>query len=288
MKILSFGEILWDVYPKTKAIGGAALNFGAHLRRHGAEVYMLSSLGNDALGREARLWLAENGMPDTFVEASKNPTGACLVTLGENKIPSYDLLADVAWDQINAPKKLDPDFDVLYFGTLAQRSAHNKKTLITLLENYSFREIFVDMNVRAPHTTADSIRFATEHATILKISDEELPTVKAALGIPESLDDKEAISALAAEHKNLKIILLTLGERGACALYDGNFFEVSAEAATPISTVGAGDSFSAAFIYKYLLGERIEAAMRYAAKISAFVVSSVDAVPKYSPSDFNG
>ena len=182
MKILSFGEILWDVYPETKAIGGASLNFGAHLARHGETVYMLSSLGKDALGNEARAWLIKNGMPDTLISESEKPTGSCIVTLGKNKVPSYNLLRDVAWDYISAPEKLSEDFDVLYFGTLAQRSEYNVKSLEELLTKYSFREIFVDMNVRAPFTTPESIRFAAKHATILKISDEELPTVRAEIG----------------------------------------------------------------------------------------------------------
>ena len=147
MKVLSFGEVLWDIYPDKKYIGGAPFNFAAHLAKHGEEIYMLSCLGKDSLGEEALLYLKEFGILTDFLSwSSVKQTGQCLVTLDENAIPSYDLKRDVAYDYIDC-KNVKGDFDVLYFGTLALRSNHNLESLRKLIKSKNFKEIFVDVNI---------------------------------------------------------------------------------------------------------------------------------------------
>ena len=121
MKILSFGEILWDVYPDKKYIGGAPLNFAAHSAKQGEEVYMLSAVGQDALGTDALSQLKSWGINCKYVAAlADKPTGACNVTLDVNSVPKYDLLQNVAYDYVDG-NSVNEDFDVLYFGTLALR-----------------------------------------------------------------------------------------------------------------------------------------------------------------------
>ena len=176
-KILSFGEILWDVYPDQKHLGGASLNFAAHLAKFGHRVEMLSALGADALGEEARQQLSDWNLGDKYVPAlSEKETGKCLVTLDENSIPSYNLLNNVAYDCISCDG-IDEDFDVLYFGTLALRGERNSEALTELLAKKSFGEIFVDVNIRPPFYSEKTVRFACGKATLLKISLEELPVV---------------------------------------------------------------------------------------------------------------
>ena len=174
-KLLAFGEILWDVYPDEKYLGGASLNFAAHFVKFGHEAQMLSALGNDSYGKEAREVLLTWNLGDRYVPAlDDRETGKCLVTLDENSIPSYNLLNDVAYDRIST-KGIAEDFDVLYFGTLALRGDYNFKELNSLLEEKSFKEIFADVNIRPPFYSEQTVRFACEKATILKISLEELP-----------------------------------------------------------------------------------------------------------------
>ena len=278
MKLLSFGEILWDVYPDRKYIGGAPLNFAAHFSRHGGEVYMLSSLGDDELGNDALKVLRNWGISANYVSKSEYPTGRCLVALDENSVPTYNLLENVAWDNITA-ENIDEDFDVLYFGTLALRDIKNRKTLEKVLKK-EYREIFCDVNLRTPFYSKESVNFVFENATIVKISDEELAEVLAFVGIDE--DDFEKICfEIEKKFPNIKIVIITLGQKGAVA-YDGSkMFRVPAVPCEVVSTVGAGDSFSASFLWKYMSDEAVEESLIHASKIASFVVSQYDAVPEY-------
>lgn len=287
MRVLSFGEVLWDVYPDNKYIGGAPLNFAAHLARHGEEVLMLSSVGNDSLGEETRKAIKDFGISDRYVSvADGKKTGQCLVTLDENSVPTYDLLNDVAYDHIDSDV-VDKETDLLYFGTLALRSEHNLKSLKKLIDRSDFEDIFVDINIRPPYFSKETVNFAVENATILKISDEEMYTVGELLRISAE-DHKVFARTLSARFKNLKCIIITLGSKGAYALQKNgsNEFFCPGEKVDAVSTVGAGDSFSAAFMHKYMLGSSIDSCLTYASKIAGFVVSNYGAVPEYNADDF--
>ena len=281
MKVLSFGEIVWDIYPAEKHIGGAPLNFSAHFGKLGGEAYMLSSVGDDDLGRSALSFMKEQGVHTDHVSVLREKeTGKCLVTLNEQGIPKYDLLCDVAYDEIRKPDLQDADFDAFYFGSLALRSENNRETVSKILKENAFTEVFVDINIRPPFVSADVIRFAAENATILKISEEELPTVMALL-FELKQDTTESAKTIAEAFNNIKIILITKGENGSFA-YDcknNKITDCEAVKVKVVSTVGAGDSFSAAFLHGFLSGKRIEDCLKSASKISAFVCSKAEAIP---------
>lgn len=281
MKILSFGEILWDIYPDQKFIGGAPLNFAAHLAKHKEDIFMLSAVGQDDLGAEAVEIVKSWGISDRYIaRLADRPTGQCHVTLDENMTPSYNLFSQVAYDAIPCPN-LTEAFDVLYFGTLALRTPENYGTVSNLVKS-AFTDIFVDVNIRPPHYSKETVVFGVEHASILKVSLEELPTVSGLLGL-ENEDYAAFAKALAARYANLKIIIITLGEQGAFAFSckeKATFFSPCVPAQV-VSTVGAGDSFSAAFLHKYLRGCDLQTCLDYANRVAAFVVSNYDAVPDY-------
>ena len=287
MSILSFGEILWDVYPDDKYIGGAPLNFAAHLAKHGERVAMLSAVGEDELGKAALRQLDSWGISTAHVAVSnEKATGACLVTLDERAVPSYNLLKDVAYDYIPFDEKAG-GFDVLYFGTMALRSAYNGESLRRLLQNGQYNEVFVDINLRPPFYSAETVRFAVEHATIIKISDEELPKVAQLLEIDQTLPQVFA-AALVKQNPQLRCVIVTLGADGAMA-YDpaaDTYHSCASERVEVASTVGAGDSFSAAFLHKYLQKEALGTCLCYAAKVAGFVVSHYEAVPDYDVKAF--
>ena len=280
MNVLSFGEILWDLYPDRKCIGGASLNFAAHFALEGGEARMVSALGDDELGALALQKMREWKIRTEYVRVIPGAqTGRCFVSLDENGIPSYDLLSDAAYDRIDLFPS-GKEFDALYFGTLALRGETNRQSLRRLIRENLFREIFVDVNIRPPHSTGESVLFALENATILKISEEELPAVLAFLG--EKADPGAAPERLSARFGGLKKILLTKGENGSL-LYDcetGSAVSCAAVPAEAVSTVGAGDSFSAVFLFHFLAGEPLDACLRRASEVSAFVVSRPDAVPE--------
>lgn len=282
MKILSFGEILWDVYPTEKYIGGAPLNFAAHFVKHGGEAYMLSALGADELGKSALSKLKGWNINTEYVSVLKDKeTGKCLVTIDEKGIPSYNLLKDVAYDYVDCNLK-NKEFDALYFGTLAQRSENNFKGLKEILKNNRFGDVFVDINIRPPFYSKETILFSFENATIMKISEEELGIITNIL-FGEEYNYKIASKKISQRFENLKFVIITKGGDG-CYLYNsktGEEYSKEAFKVKVVSSVGAGDSFSASFMYNYLSGERIEECLNRANKIGAFVVSKAEAIPDY-------
>ena len=280
MKLLSFGEVLWDIYPNDKFIGGAPFNFAAHCALLGADSYMVSAVGSDELGKDTIEKVKAFGVKTDFIGIlSDKETGKCLVTLDCNAHPTYNLLTDVAYDYIQFPK-LTENFDVIGFGTLALRNKNNKKVLADILDTYSFGEVFSDLNIRAPFYSKESVDFCLSNATIVKISDEELPTV-AELALGQYSDVEKTIIQLAERFTQIKLIIVTKGACGSCCYdcKDKKFYYADAVPTKVISTVGAGDSFSAAFLVKYFDGEDISDCLRFASKISAHVCANSDAIP---------
>ncbi len=283
MRLLSFGEVLWDVYPDKKFIGGAPMNFAAHFAKQGGSAAMISALGRDALGGDALKQLEEWGIDTSFITYPEGKeTGKCLVTLDENRIPSYNLLSDVAYDYISCDK-VRGEFDAVYFGTLSLRSEYNLRSLEGLLSREKFGEVFSDLNIRPPFYSKESILFALENASIVKISDEEMPTVLSEIGFKKSEDYSEISAALAKRFSNLRVIIVTLGAKGAFAYSCTGASEYFCESVKVevASTVGAGDSFSATFLANYLSGKGIDECLKKASEIAAFVVSRYEAVPVY-------
>ena len=147
-------------------MSGAPLNFAAHLAKHGENVYIMSAIGEDDLGEEAERCFEEWGISSKYVcVLSDKATGRCMVTLDENKVPSYNLLQDVTYDYITCDEVSD-GFDVLYFGTLALRTENNYRLINKLLKTDGFKNVFVDINIRPPFYSEKSVCFSIQHATI--------------------------------------------------------------------------------------------------------------------------
>jgi len=279
MKIISFGEIIWDIYPDASHIGGAPLNFAAHAAKLGAGVQLISAVGDDDLGAAAREALSRFGVDDSLVSTVPDrPTGQCLVTLDAQDKPHYTLWEDTAYDAITCGAA--PHCDAFVFGTLIQRSEHNRRTLQQLIARGHFREVFCDLNIRPPHYDAESVERCLRHATMLKVSREELPAVTQLL-YGESLGTDAAVARLCTDHPNIRLCLVTLDSDGAF-VYDtrtGKTYRRPAKPVNVVSTVGAGDSFGAAFLTTYLRTKDVETALQRAVEVSAFVVSHKEAVP---------
>lgn len=289
MKLLSFGEILWDIYPAQKYLGGAPLNFAAHFSKHGGEAYMVSAVGRDSLGQAALEQLtAWRVNPAYIAQLEGKETGQCLVQLDEHGVPSYTIKQDVAYDYIDSAAVAD-GFDALYFGSLALRSEHNRQELMRLINSHRFPEVFVDVNVRQPFVSRESLLICTENATVLKISDEELPLFSGEV-FGREYDSAAVVKKLASTYGNLNVVIVTRGAQGSLA-YDcrsNRTVRCDAEPVTVASTVGAGDSFSAAFLYRYMAGWDIPRCLKAASRVSAYVVSRTEAVPEYDARTLQG
>ncbi|MBE6607818.1 MAG: hypothetical protein E7633_04635 [Ruminococcaceae bacterium] len=285
MKLLSFGEIIWDVFPNEKHIGGAPLNLAAHFARQGGEAWMLSSVGKDDLGTDAIKEIAKFGVKTDFISLSDDlPTGMCLVTLDSSAVPHYDLKRNTAYDRICLPSEIkDNSFDFLTFGTLAMRDSYNREAIKELLSFKVCDKIYADINIRPPFFSKESVLLCLENADFVKISDEELPTVLETLGMDKKTETKTAAKLLSERFANLEYILITLGKDGSFAYScrDKTFELCQAPQVEVVSTVGAGDSFGATFLVEYSKGCSIPECLKKASEISAFVVTKTEAVPEY-------
>lgn len=288
-KILSFGEIIWDVFPDGDAvIGGAPLNFAAHAVKCGANAFLFSAVGADDLGKKATYALQNLGIRTDLVGESTLPTGRCIVTL-KNGSPSYEVCRPAAYDTIpfsrDAVDFINAEaFDAFCFGTLAAREPISRQTLQKTLAQCQFGKIFCDINLRPNCYDEESVKLCFENANILKISQEEEPLLSVfpfyQSLCPKGLENQ--IDTFFQSYKNLELILFTKGEKGATVYQkDGTCVEIAPCPAKVASTVGAGDSFGAAFLTSYLSGASILDAGNRAARISAFVVSKKEAVPEY-------
>ena len=293
MKILSFGEIIWDVYPDRAVIGGAPMNFAAHCTKCTAQGYILSAIGSDKLGDDALSELARLGVNTSLVSRNAYPTGRCNVTLDENRIPTYSLVSDVAYDYIEfsdglAERIRNEKFDALCFGTLSQRNDVSADTLGKLLSSCDIKEIFCDINLRPNGYCEDSVRRCFENATTLKISDEEAPLLEKfdmMRGISFT-DARAAFIEIFERYPNIKRILYTKGANGSEVHTREEQISIDPVKVEAVSSVGAGDSFGASWLTAMLGGASYEDAARLAAKVSAFVVSRTEAVPDYSVDEF--
>jgi fructokinase len=281
MKILAFGEILWDLFPGRKCIGGAPFNFAAHAAGLGAQAALISAVGCDALGEEARRQLRAHGVSDTWVAYSSLPTGSCAVTLGPDGTPRYTLHTGVAYDAIPVPAAALEDADLFYFGTLAQRDARSRSALWRILKENRFREILCDLNIRQNFYTPEILVQSLRACTTLKLSREDA-AVFTSFHWPE--DEEGLCRKLAADYE-IGTVVLTLDADGAM-VYERStdrFFRQAAPKTEVVSAVGAGDSFAACFCICRLRGETTETALAKAVKLSAFVVSRTEAIPAYPP-----
>ncbi len=280
-KLYAFGELLFDVFGEEKSIGGAPLNFAAHFARLGGRPVILTGIGKDVLGEEAEIILKSLSVSLGASAKNELPTGQCLIELDENGIPTYKLLSDVAYDRICVG---DDEFfndgeEIFYFGTLALRSDENKKTVERILGNISFAQVFVDLNIRPGCYSSESILFALSKATILKFSDDSLEL--SALGNALGCDGDGTVGMIAKRFPNIKVILFTKGKDGSLVYScdDGaEYFVPAYECKNPISTVGAGDSYGAAFLWSYLNGKSLPECGRDGAMLSSYIVGIKGAI----------
>lgn len=271
--VLAFGEILFDVFEGQSCIGGASFNFAAHFSKLGGQSYMASAVGDDSMGNSALNYADLYKINKDYIAVLPGmSTGYCNVTL-KNGHPCYELVRNVAYDAIPF-MPVRRSFDAVYYGTLAQRDKRSAGTLEHILKNVGHRHAFFDINIRQDFYTGEIIDKGLQNATILKFSREE----SFVLGKNESLE--QICRWLYGNYPNLNIIIATLDADGAmvysCA--EHKFYYSRRPQALVVSTVGAGDSFSAAFMYNYLLGRKLEECIEGAVALSEKIVSQKGAV----------
>ena len=278
--IVGLGEILWDVLPTGKILGGAPANFAYHISQFGYNGCAVSAIGNDDLGNEILQNLNTKKL-NYQIEKTEFPTGTVQVTLDEKGIPAYEICENVAWDNIpfsTEIEQLAKNTQTVCFGSLAQRSEVSKRTIHLFLEAMPNDALKIfDINLRQHFYTLELIEESFNKCDMLKINDEEVIVVANLLGW-ENKTELEVCKQLLINY-NLKILVLTKGVEGSYVLTaDETSFRPTPKV-TVADTVGAGDSFTAAFIAAILSGKSISVAHKLAVDVSAYVCTQKGAMP---------
>lgn len=278
---MGLGEILWDVLPGSRTLGGAPANFAYHLNALGGTGIPVSRVGDDALGREALAALSARAIPVGHITRDPDhPTGTVQAELDAQGVASYTFPDNVAWDFL-APNKADlalaGQVDALCFGTLAQRSPTSRRTLRALLRAAPNALKIYDINLRQNFFDSGLIRASLGLADILKLNDDELVILTEMFCLPK--DEHDALDLLMRRY-DLKLAALTRGGRGSLLLAPGAMSDLPGQSATVIDTIGAGDAFSAAMTLAYLHGDSLDEINRYASEVAGVVCGRPGAMPE--------
>ena len=241
--IVGIGELLWDMLPSGKAIGGAPANFAYHAGRLGEEGWVVSAVGDDALGHEILDVLDEKRL-HSLVAMSEKPTGTVQVSLDAAGVPTYTIVEDVAWDHIPfTPKMQDlaSRADAVCFGSLVQRNG-SRASVLKFLEAVPASALKVfDINLRQHFYTPEILQKSLEIADVLKINDEEIVILSEMFGLGS--DPREACRKLIRQY-SLRFVLLTKGAQGSEVISPDEVIPQGVGKVDVVDTVGAGDAFS--------------------------------------------
>lgn len=283
-RILSCGEVLWDLFPDGVRFGGAPANFACHAALLGGSVTMLSAVGDDARGREAVKILRGFGIETPLIQrVADAATGTVGVSVDAAGKPSFEIHAGSAWDRIAWTPEIEASIanaEAIYFGTLGQRGETSRATISRALALAKERGIVrvLDVNLRPPFFDATLIRDSVGQASVLKLSDEELPTVAKACGIECCRHAEDALRAMLTLH-DLELVAMTRGADGALLVSADETISQPGIPTVVRDTVGAGDSFTAALALGLLRGDALADIARNACAIAAAVCAHDGAVP---------
>lgn len=284
--VVGMGEALWDVLPEGKKIGGAPANFAYHVSQFGLPSCVVSAIGDDALGKEIIENFTSKGL-DQLIAEVPYPTGTVQVKIDQTGIPLYDIKENVAWDNIPYTEHLDAlakRTKAVCFGSLAQRNVVSRNTINHFLDTMPKDDdslIVFDVNLRQGFYNKEILCKSMQNCNILKINDEELITVSRMFGYP-GIDLQDKCWILLGKY-NLKMLILTCGINGSYVFTPGNVSFQPTPKVEVADTVGAGDSFTAAFIASILKGKSVTEAHSIAVKTSAFVCTQKGAMPILPP-----
>ncbi len=280
--VVGLGEVLWDMLPEGKKLGGAPANFAWHVSRFGWKSVVASAVGQDRLGDEILDSFRARGLAGQ-VSVVPYSTGTVRVELDAGGVPRYDIAEGVAWDNIPytpALAELAGRTKAVCFGSLAQRSAQSRATLLRFLDDMpggdGCYKVF-DINLRQHFYTREVVHTSLQKCNVLKVNDEELAVVGRMFGLPDAGVQGQCRALLSAY--GLKALVLTCGVSGSYVFTADRVSFMETPGVEVADTVGAGDAFTAAFVSGMLRGLPLEEAHRLAVDVSAFVCTQNGAMP---------
>ena len=280
--VVGMGEALWDVLPEGKKIGGAPANFAYHVSQFGLSSCVVSAVGDDALGKGIVNNFTSKGL-NQLIATVPYPTGTVQVEIDQAGVPQYDIKENVAWDNIPYTGQLDAlarKTKAVCFGSLAQRNIVSRNTISRFLDVMPKDDdslIVFDVNLRQGFYNKEILCNSMKRCNILKINDEELIAVSRMFGYP-GIDLQDKCWILLGKY-NLKMLILTCGINGSYVFTPGNVSFQPTPRVEVADTVGAGDSFTAAFISSIIKGKSVAEAHSLAVRTSAYVCTQKGAMP---------
>jgi fructokinase len=290
VEIVGLGEILWDLLPGGRQLGGAPLNFVFHCHQLGHVSAMVSRVGKDEPGTAIRTELRNLGLCDTFVQSdSQHPTGSVAVEIAADGQPTYQITPEVAWDYLAWDDQLDlmiRQATAVCFGTLAQRHAVTRETIHRALALVPTEFIVFDVNLRQSFYTREIIESSLAVSRWVKLNDEELGTLRALLDLPAGTDS-QTLAALRSRYR-LELACLTRGQLGCLVQTDEEEISVPGRSVQVVDTVGAGDAFTAGLLVYALEGHDLADAAVFANRLAAKVAGSAGGTPRVDRSELEG
>lgn len=281
-KILAVGEVLWDMLPTGKQLGGAPANFTFHCRSLGACAQLITRVGDDDLGRQVLERFRLLGLPTETVQIDPDwPTGTVSVTLADDGQPRFTIHEHVAWDWIKADEAglgVARTADAVCFGSLAQRSEPARLAIRRLVSAARPEALRVfDVNLRAPFVDRNVIADSLELANVLKLNDQELSELASLFDLPTGV--REGMSELA-DRFGLSVVALTRGAAGSLLLTGGRWSDHPGRPTKVCDTIGAGDAFTACLVVGLLVGRPLDVINNHANEVAAFVCSQPGGTPE--------
>lgn len=283
--IICFGELLWDMLPEGKKIGGALFNVAYHLWKLDGASMLISRVGKDSLGQEALSFLQKKGLPISLIQTDEfHPTSTVEAKIDKDHEVTYDITRKVAWDYITYNQQLADivnTAEFLVFGSLAARNDTTEKTLYKVLESPAFK--VMDVNLRAPFYTKARLQRLMEKADMIKMNESELKLLTAWFD-EDSGKLEENIDRLT-EHFDWEIVLVTHGAEGAYLWSENQLIFERTPQIEVADTVGSGDAFLAGFLYAFNRGFLRRDALKIANKMGAFITQKHGGSPDYDKQD---
>lgn len=287
MRILSVGEILWDVFGEKEFLGGAPLNFSVSAQRLGNTVALLSAVGADQRGRLATASMQQLGLTRDLVQtASASSTGAAVVTTDSNGNATFVIGRPAAFDFVDLNdsllakiRHLRPEW--VYFGTLTQSMEQSEQRLNRLLAANPDARCFYDMNLRDGHWNLALVKRLSRQAAIIKLNDAEAERLFE-IELGAATFSIEAFCRFWSSTYGGEVICVTLGSQGCAVWQEGRFQTFAGFSVTVVDTVGAGDAFAAAFLHGHQSGWPVERTARFANALGAIVASRAGATPAWT------
>ena len=283
LNIIGIGEVLWDVFPEGKKLGGAPCNFVYHAQKQGAKGLVLSAVGSDKNGEKIFELLHSKHISTELIQVNNKATSTVDITLNNQGIPEYTIHEDVAWDFIEYNDVIEEKVsksDVIYFGSLAQRNLISRNTILKILIEHNPETIVVyDINLRQSFYNLRDIEASLQLCNILKLNEDELKIVCELTGINAKNEEQQVMKLL--KRYNLKLLALTKGSEGSLLLNPSEKSYLPTPKVEVKDTVGAGDAFAATMIVNFTKGRSLKEIHKKAVEISAFVCTQDGAMPQY-------